>query len=214
MTRNEVRYGRTYTGRIGAVVVAFIVATYPIPAQTLTWLGAGSYAYGVSRDGSVVAGWYRSADNRARAFRWERSVGMQDLGTLGGDTSAAYALSRDGSVLVGSSRTARGTAEAFRWTAADGVQSIGALPGDSTSVAYGVSADGAVVVGTSGGMGSERAFRWTENEGIQELSGLERRRSQARDVSADGSVPVPWDDGVLSQVNFTHAMGNFHPLTT
>jgi probable HAF family extracellular repeat protein len=41
-------------------------------------------------------------------------------------------------------------------------------------------------------MGSERAFRWTENEGIQELSGLERRRSQARDVSADGSVVVGW----------------------
>jgi probable HAF family extracellular repeat protein len=101
---------------------------------------------------------------------------MQDLGTLGGDTSYAYGVSADGSVVVGWAQNASYQYRAFRWTAQTGMQDLGTL-GSDTSYAYGVSADGSVVVGVvqnwgSYGSGESRAFRWTAETGMQDLNEL------------------------------------------
>jgi probable HAF family extracellular repeat protein len=86
---------------------------------------------------------------------------MQNLGTLGGDSSLALAVSADGSVVVGWATNAAGQKRAFRWTAARGMQDLGTL-GGSESEAHGVSADGSVVVGWAcNAAGQPRAFRWT-----------------------------------------------------
>jgi probable HAF family extracellular repeat protein len=95
---------------------------------------------------------------------------MQDLGTLGGNSSTAYSVSADGSVVVGRAESATGQARAFRWTAAGGMQDLGTL-GGRDSTANGVSADGSVVVGWAGNaIGLSSAFRWTANSGMEDLN--------------------------------------------
>jgi probable HAF family extracellular repeat protein len=115
---------------------------------------------------------------------------MQDLGTLGGDSSWATGVSADGSVVVGSAYNAAGQIRAFRWTAARGMQDLGTL-GGSSSGATGVSADGSVVVGTAdNAAGQLRAFRWTAARGMRDLGTLGGNKRMASGVSADGSVVV------------------------
>jgi probable HAF family extracellular repeat protein len=156
----------------------------------------GSYAYGVSADGSVVVGDSYSASGR-EAFRWEAGE-MAGLGALPGGVyfeSYAHGVSADGSVVVGYdysiSGYLEGYYEAFRWKA--GVMTgLGALPGGSLfhSMAYDVSADGSVVVGESCSALGNEAFRWKAGvmTGLGELtSGV---HSMGRGVSADGSVVV------------------------
>jgi probable HAF family extracellular repeat protein len=66
----------------------------------------GSYASGISADGSVVVGTsYRGAE----AFRWTEADGMVGLGHLPGEGAASSALgvSADGSVIVGTARPPR-----------------------------------------------------------------------------------------------------------
>ncbi|GBC91598.1 hypothetical protein HRbin15_00052 [bacterium HR15] len=142
-----------------------------------------SYAMGVSGDGSVIVG------SSSRAFRWT-SVGMQDLGTLGGDVSHAYSASGNGSVVVGGSWTAVNQYHAFRWDQASGMRDLGTL-GGSGSGAYAVSADGSVIAGWAhSATDLARAVRWTVAGGIQDLGTPHGTSSVAYGVSQDGSVIV------------------------
>ena len=168
-----------------------------LQAQSLTWLGTlpdydGSWAHGVSADGSVVVGWAQSASGQIRAFRWTQSGGMEDLGTLGGNGSTALGVSADGFVAVGVAYNASGQIRAFRWTQSGGMEDLGTLGGNG-STAYGVSADGSVVVGVAeNASGLSRAFRWTASGGMQDLGTLGGNESKAYGVSADGSVVAGW----------------------
>ncbi len=159
----------------------------------------GSYATGVSADGSVVVGASYSASGR-EAFRWTAAGGMVGLGDLpgGGFESAAWGVSGDGSVVVGYSNSATmNNSEAFRWTAAGGMVGMGFPPGAGMymSQASGVSADGSVIVGGSGSTSSavgDQAFRWTAAGGMVGLGDLPGGsiQSTANAVSPDGSVVV------------------------
>ena len=61
-----------------------------------------SIAYDASADGKVVVGLAWNGCNFARAFRWEDSTGMVDLGsTVPGRSSRANGVSGDGRVVVG-----------------------------------------------------------------------------------------------------------------
>jgi probable HAF family extracellular repeat protein len=116
---------------------------------------------------------------------------MQDLGTLGGNSSEAYSVSADGSVVVGRADiAAERQYRAFRWTASGGMQDLGTLGGEQSG-AWDVSADGAVVVGYArNAAGHRRPFRWTASGGMQDLGTLGGRESDAHGVSADSSVVV------------------------
>ena len=172
----------------------------------------GSWAYGVSADGSVVVG--RSLSDRGfEAFRWTQD-GMVGLGDLPGAVwpggrydSSATSVSADGSVVVGYGRSASG-AEAFRWTQ-DGMVSLGGLPGVGydpsnmlISAATSVSADGSVVVGyarSGEGKGNE-AFIWDEINGMRSLLDVLKSHevpevagwslALAKAISADGLTIV------------------------
>lgn len=160
--------------------------------------GTFSQAFGVSANGSVIAGAI------GKAARWTQSSGWVALGNLsGGATISAQGISGDGSVLVGLGTSTPGT-QAFRWTQATGTVGLGDLPGGSFySIAQAVSGDGTTIVGysDSGGTGSE-AFRWTQTTGMVGLGYMSSPSyetgpsSAAFAVSADGSVIVGQADSV------------------
>ena len=161
--------------------------------------GDSGVALGVSADGSVVVGGGNSSFGE-EAFRWTQTDGMVGLGDLpGGDFfSRAFDVSADGSVVVGRSHSDTQPnaepSEAFHWNPVDGMVGLGG--GIPITQATAVSADGLVVVGDiiHGDSGLREAFRWTLEEGIVALgdlySGSSAEDSEARDVSADGSVIV------------------------
>ena len=136
--------------------------TQPVGISGLGSAVSGSYALGVSQDGSVVVG-----QKGNEPFRWTQSGGMVSLGGVG----MASGVSGDGTVVVGQSGS-----DVFRWTQAGGMMDLG------SGIAYGVSRDGSVVVGQSGAA----PFRWTEAGGMVSLGG----HALAYGVSENGSVVV------------------------
>jgi probable HAF family extracellular repeat protein len=122
----------------------------------IRWGSFGSYAYGVSADGSVVVGRGTSA-SAGVAFRWTSGGSMVGLGGLPGGSydSHAYGVSADGSVVVGEGNSASGD-EAFIWDSTNGMRSLKNvlendhgldLTGWTLKRAAGISDDGLIIVG-------------------------------------------------------------------
>jgi probable HAF family extracellular repeat protein len=153
-----------------------------------------SRANAISRFGNVVVGAGQDTSFNWRAFRWTKSGGMVDLGTLpSGGNSEAFAESEDGSVVVGTAYNSSGKERAFRWTQAGGMADLGILTGGTYSEGRGVSADGSIVVGVSdipGPGGLYKAFRWTQAGGMTDMGALGGLFSKANGISADGAVIV------------------------
>ena len=183
---------RTAQNRFKALTSACVMVMMATVAwsQTLTWLGTlpgydSSVATAVSADGTVVVGMALNAAGQSRAFRWTRTGGMEDLGTLGGSESAAFDVSWDGSVVVGGACNAAGVNCAFRWTRAGGMQNIShGITGEAAAV----SADGTVVVGhvsiVEHVLVKTHPFFWTESRGTLRSPFFGR----AFGISADGSI--------------------------
>ncbi len=131
-------------------------------------------ATAVSADGSVVAGWTRTAETQSgqgpdtQAFRAVGAVATP-LGWLPGATapmflvlhplvSAAFGISADGSIVVGSSYNSDSDVQAFRWTSGGGMVALaylpGASPGGSQAQANAISADGSTIVGFANSAGT------------------------------------------------------------
>lgn len=90
---------------------------------------------------------------------------IQDLGTLGGQTSEAHGINSAGQV-VGMSDSSDGP-RAFLWSNG-AMKNLGALPGDSSSHADHINDQGMVVGASEGNQGS-RAFIWSSDTGIEPL---------------------------------------------
>jgi len=155
-----------------------------------------SRAMGISPDGSVVVG-----QSNDKAFRWQRSTGMQLLSGLNGSglsgADSANAVTDTG-IAVGAGVDASGVGgEAFRWSPGGGFQGLGHLSGgEPFSEAHDLSADGSVVVGVSESTPGTQAFRWTSAGGMAGLGDLPGGAffSQANAVSPDGSIVVGTSD--------------------
>ncbi|MEY4445517.1 MAG: hypothetical protein RL444_630 [Verrucomicrobiota bacterium] len=172
------------------LATAFLLAA-AASSQAQSYSDLGSFggfltrAYGVSADGTTVAG-ESYASYTARAFIWTQASGIVDLGTLGGSSAVAYGISSDGNVVVGESNNGSQT-RAFRWTSA-GMIDLGHLGGGYSS-ALATSSSGSVVVGESYNGAGTFAFRWTQAGGMASI-GSNGYGSTARSVSADGTVIV------------------------
>jgi probable HAF family extracellular repeat protein len=188
---NELGYvvGGAYTGSACAFV-------------WLPWLGMRSLvtgpgymdiaAYAINDQGQMV-GLAPSGDD-VHAFLSTYGV-IQNLGTLGGQTSVAYGLNDQGQV-VGFSSTASWATHAFLWTVGGGMHDLG-TPGSnySDSLAMAVNERGQVV-GHAYRNGEERAFLWTEADGMVDLNGLVVNGDgwtlwEAYDINESGQI-VGW----------------------
>jgi probable HAF family extracellular repeat protein len=113
--------------------------------------GWGNYsrAHGINQAGEVVG--YSGPNNptaspsptRTRAFIWDATNGMRDLGTLGGGYSKALSINNS-SQVTGKAGTPSGGDHAFIWDAAGGMRDIGTIAGDF-SVGNSINANGHVV---------------------------------------------------------------------
>jgi uncharacterized membrane protein len=168
----------------------------------------GSSALGVSADGSVVCGDLLTP-TEIRVFRWTASTGLQDLGQGG-----AADISRDGTTIVGQNLTG-----AYRWRSSTGFVNLGTLPGSPAGNLPGArdaSGNGDVVVGTaSQSPGVFRGFRWTSSTGMVVLGDLPggNNFSQARSISADGSVIVGSSIGAEGERAVRWASGSATPIS-
>ena len=105
-----------------------------------------SRGFGVSDDGTVVAGSSHSGNRNApsQAFRWTDATGMVGLGNMtGAGGNGQQPLSADGSRIAGNSGSPQ---QVFLYSQVDGIRNLGNL-GIDTYRSSGISGDGNVVVG-------------------------------------------------------------------
>ena len=157
-----------------------------------------SSAHGTSGDGRVVVGLAWNGCTVARAFKWQESTGMVDLGSsVAGRPSLANGVSTDGNVVVGYQERADSFRQGARWV--DLRQEL--IPGVSGSVGYVGTAqatnhDGSIVVGRicrPGERFDQSAWVWTSREGTRCLPAPSLRPSPGPviQVTANGTS----DDG-------------------
>jgi len=128
-----------------------------------------SSSYGTSADGKVIVGLAWNGCNIARAFRWEESTGMVDLGsTVAGRSSRANGVSGDGRVVVGWQEHPTGPRQGARWI--DGKQELFAGPDGFVGEAQGTNSNGSIIVGQTcrfTGLVDQSAWIWTARDGLQ-----------------------------------------------
>jgi uncharacterized membrane protein len=168
----------------------------------------GSFATGVSSDGSTIAGNSIVASGE-EGFYYSGGT-MQGIGfQAGASSSQVNGLSENGKVAVGSSYIDGNTTEAFAWSLSGGLTPLGYLPGINPakiklfSEANAVSEDGNIMVGEADdASGAIQAVVWRRGAGMVTLASLLQNSGvssasgfslwDAVGVSAGGSVIDGW----------------------
>lgn len=106
---------------------------------------------------AVLAFSFIATTQAQHAFLWQKGAGLQDLGSLGGSSSAVGI--NDSGQVTGYSYLADGTTyHAFLWSADTGMIDLGTPAGYTSSRAYGVNSLGHVVGIAHDGGGNTAAF--------------------------------------------------------
>ena len=125
-----------------------------------------SGSYGTNGDGTVIVGLAWDTCATGRAFRWEESRGMVNLGSLGGDSTRANAVSADGRVIVGWEQHATGFRQAAKWV--DRRQELIKGPTDLLGEASAANHDGSIIVGQNCNpyLPTPSGWTWTAATGV------------------------------------------------
>ncbi|HEY7191664.1 MAG TPA: hypothetical protein VH436_34175 [Vicinamibacterales bacterium] len=106
-----------------------------------------SAAFGASDDGKVIVGLAWDGCRIARAFRWEESTGVVDLGsTTTGRSSRANEVSGDGRIVIGWQENTEGFRQGAKWIAGRQeiiVNAAGRVAGEARAA----NRDGSIIVG-------------------------------------------------------------------
>jgi probable HAF family extracellular repeat protein len=126
-------------------------------------------AFGASDDGKVIVGLGWDGCSYARAFRWEESTGMVDLGTLNGRSTRANDVSGDGRVVIGWGTDPTGPRIGAKWV--NGRQEMITGPnGRPVGEAFAANRDGSLIVGQVCDYADvlvSRAWTWTAANGVR-----------------------------------------------
>lgn len=101
-----------------------------------------SGAYGINELDQVV-GYSHNINGYSRAFLWDSVNGMEDIGTLGGNTSIARSINSL-SQIVGNASRSSGYTNAFFWDNVNGMISLGTLGGNESN-AWAINSFGKIV---------------------------------------------------------------------
>jgi uncharacterized membrane protein len=117
----------------------------------------------------VVVGLAWDGCKFARAFRWQVSTGVVNLGSATGESSRANDVSGDGHVVVGWDENRVGFRQGAKWTGRS--EELIAGPTGMVGEAHGVNRDGSIVIGTNctPDKPSEppAAWMWAAGRGVQ-----------------------------------------------
>jgi len=143
-----------------------LLGSFTSDAQPCDRLLSG--AFGANNDGTVVVGLGWNGCSFARAFRWEESTGMVDLGsTTPGRSSRANAVSGDGRVVVGWQEETSGFRMGAKWV--DRTQELIRGPNGTVGEAFAANRDGSLIVGVNCDLFNPvaSAWKWTAAGGAQ-----------------------------------------------
>ena len=164
-------------------VVLIFVCLAGAQSYTVTDIGAGNAL--TVNDRGAAAGFFDLNGTVQHAFFWTSAKGIQDLGSLGGN-SYAQAVNNF-SQVAGWSITLTGPPHAFLWTSSGGMQDLGTL-GRQRESRYGINDSGDVVGGsTLAGDTTGHAFLWTSAGGMQDIGSL-GGGSEATAINNNGQV--------------------------
>jgi probable HAF family extracellular repeat protein len=128
-----------------------------------------SGTYGANADGTVLVGLAWDGCGVARAFRWEQSTGMVNLGSLTGRSTRANAVSGDGRVVIGWDTAASGPRLGAKWVTLK--QEMIQGPTGAVGEAFATNWDGSMIAGTNCDFtnftGPPTGWIWTQGTGTQ-----------------------------------------------
>jgi probable HAF family extracellular repeat protein len=133
-----------------------------------------SGTFGANDDGSVIVGLAWDGCRIARAFRWEESTGMVDLGSTTANSSRANDVSGDGRVVVGWQESNVGVRDGAKWI--NNQQELIRNPsGRHVGEANAINRDGSIIVGQNCDLYNpstispdlSAAWKWTTQGGVQ-----------------------------------------------
>lgn len=176
--------------RPGAILLAAALWLQPLAAMAqlpadgqlaIIDLGALVKPAAINNVGKVVG-----QNAAGRAFFWDETGGMLDLGTFGGAESFANDIN-DSGVVVGWSQDAMGVKKAFRWDSANGMANLDAGL-EFESVAESINGSGDVVGWRTNGT-RYGSVRWEANnpEGEFLFTGIEANQ-KAIGINDDGAM--------------------------
>jgi probable HAF family extracellular repeat protein len=134
-----------------------------------------------------IAGSASNGTSPMHAVLWNSSNAIQDLGTLGGTTSAAIDINDAGQVIGTSTLPGDATTHFFLWSAGTGMQDISPVLGTATSI-LAINSSGQIV-GTYGVSNAQsHAFLYTPGSGVRDLGTLGGASSSPTGLNNLGQV--------------------------